>query len=137
MNETISKLRSKAALVFPAPTVDETYVRNNFDQLPLIEPESALPGVYSSFLKVALDEFSPESEVCEFLIYSLSPSNDHLDKKAWWYRRLSAFNDDQMSVFFEFLELVESDKDFNLIFEQVKRSPDRLKMIWNEIKNDV
>ena len=130
MTHKIQSILDEVNRAFPQPEVDDEYVREHFDSLSLVEPESRLPAMLAAHLKVALEDFSPENQVCEFLAYALTPYKDWKENANWWCRRLSALNEVQVASLFEYLTLIESDPRFSYIFEQIKRSLPRLKELW-------
>ena len=136
MNHKIQSLLEEVNRAFPPPEVDDVYVREHFDGFSLVEPEGRLPSMLSAYLKVALEEFTPENEVSEFLAYALSPDKDWKEKSDWWCRRLSVLKEEQVTILFEYLRLVESDPRFGSIFYQIKRGQLRLKELWKMTKSN-
>jgi hypothetical protein len=136
MTDKINSLLEKVGQVFPPPDVDDEYVRKHFDGFTLIEPENRLPSMLSAYLKVALEQFSPENEVAEFLAYALSPDKDWKEKSNWWCRRLSVLNENQITVILDYLYLMENDPRFEYIFDQIKRAQPRLRKLWNMTKSN-
>ena len=122
--------------VFPPPEVGDEYVRKHFDRLSLVEPENKLPTMLAAHLKVALEDFSPKNQVCEFLAYALAPDKDWKESADWWCRRLNALNEEQVAFLFDYLALIENDSRFLYIFEQIKRSLPRLKELWTMTKSN-
>ena len=134
--EHLEALKEKVKIAFPTPSMSSEEVRERFDDLPIIESEADLPGVYSAFFMEALRNYSPSDSVCEYFIYSLCPKADWEQVISYHARRYSLFTSEQMDLLLSFLEMVESDPDFSMIWSQVKRGPERLRSIWAVVKSN-
>jgi hypothetical protein len=77
-----------------------------------------------------LEYWSPDDSVCEFTIYGISPNKDY--KNNYWKDRFKLFIKDQIDLILYFLRLVEKDDNFNFIFSQVKRSPERILKLYEK-----
>jgi hypothetical protein len=94
-------------------TIDPRIIENCYDKLPLLSQEG-----YQYFLPAymiyALNSMNPESEVIQFLIYSLLPSKEERD-----YFRI--FSISQIKTIYHFLLLVRNDERFYVFNNDLDR----------------
>ena len=105
----------------PAAVVDE-----NFGQLPLFTPK-AYKYFLPAYLLRCLESLDPESMVCEFVIYSLTPEPVADEMKQWVAERRKLFDQKQQEAIVEFLELIRSSEEFKEFHEDVAAA---LRVTW-------
>lgn len=112
---------------FPPADVNGEHVDAHYDELPLLSAEEfglRLPA----YLLRSIEKWSPEAEICEFTIYSVSPDKNFLNSQ-YWAERYGLLNDGQVEAVLRFLDLAARDEDFSFIFSDVKRAPERIKKL--------
>lgn len=112
---------------FPPADVNEEHIDAHYEELPLLSAEEfrlRLPA----YLLRSIEQWSPEAEICEYTIYSVSPGKDFL-ASPYWTERYRLLSDGQIETVLRFLDLAALDEDFSFIFNQIKRAPERIKML--------
>ncbi len=111
-------------------TIDQKIIEKNYGQLPLFSSE-AFHCFLPAYLIYSLENFN-DNLICEFTIYALSPSKKDLKESFdYWKERFQYFTDEQMEMIYQFLDLVNENKDSYFIsFENI--SAERLKSVRDQ-----
>jgi hypothetical protein len=91
-------------------------IDSNFDKLPLFSAK-AYRYFLPAYILRCLDEFDWANTVCEYTIYSLSPSALSEENRDWYSEKQRYFSDDQKRAVASFLRLVR-DSDSFLTFHE-------------------
>jgi hypothetical protein len=105
----------------PTAVIDE-----NFGQLSLFTPE-AYRYFLPAYLLRCLDNLDPESMVCEFVIYSLTPDSANEETRQWAAERHQLFDQKQQAAIVEFLDLIQSSDEFKTFHDEVAKA---LRVVW-------
>jgi hypothetical protein len=111
LRETFSGLRWDS---IPPEVVD-----SNFGQLPLLSAK-AYHYFLPSYILRCLDELDSSSMVCEFTIYSLSPTLNREEDGRWYLERTRQFTATQKGAVASFLKLIKASGSFVDIQEDVE-----------------
>jgi hypothetical protein len=90
----------------PAEIID-----SNFGQLPLFSAR-AYHYFLPAYILRCLDEFDSSNMVCEFTIYSLSPSLSTQEDRKWFSERQRQFTETQRGAITAFLKLIKATEEF-------------------------
>jgi len=107
-------------------------IEKHYGSLPLLSPE-ALAYFLPAYLLYALDHFTPDSLVTEFVVYHLAPDAPHDQDAIEWRRaKLRHFTRQQIAVVNDFLLLVEGDEAFRVYLGDVGPGRRRTMQYWED-----
>lgn len=119
LRDTFAPLRWESAL----PEI----IDSNFGQLPLFTPE-AYRYYLPAYLLRSLDNFDPLDNVCEYVIYSLTPDCSEDFTFRWYSERVKLFSHSQKAAVAAFLEFFLASDKFRTYHIDIM---DGLKRFWS------
>lgn len=108
--------------------LSDEIIESIYDKLPLLSHQ-AFHYFFPAFLRYSLYNFDPNSVVCQFTIYAVTPGKMDDNKKDWWKERFLVFSNEEMKIIFQFLDLVMTDErfyDYHTIVERGKKRLEEL-----------
>jgi hypothetical protein len=98
--------------------IDPVIIDSNFGQLSLFSPQ-AYQYFLPAYLLRCLDNFDPSNMVCEFTIYSLSPTRGRDADSRRHSERLKEFTETQKDAIMSFLNLLKASEVFSEFHDDV------------------
>lgn len=108
-------------------TISPEILEVNHGIIPLFSPE-AFQYFLPAYLNFSLNNFYEYDTVCQFTIYSISPSNKEINELLdYWRSRFVHFSHEQMSCIYEFLDLARIDENFERSAKEISIGRQNLK----------
>lgn len=108
-------------------TISPEILEENHGIIPLFSPE-AFQYFLPAYLIYSLNNFHEDDTVCQFMLYSITPSNKDINESLAYRRsKFVHFSSEQMSCIYEFLDLARIDENFNNSAKEISIGRENLK----------